>query len=552
MPDTPHVPYALEGRIVTMDDQARVIDKGVVYISDGRIAAVDKASASPPDGFEDCLRVNTLGTIYPGLIELHNHLSYNILPLWNVTGIFTNNGQWRNSKDKRQFISGPMRLLNEAGGYLSAIVRYVEAKCLVAGVTTSQGLTLINASQIQKKFKGIVRNAEEPDTDELPKAGHRIDDIDSSSPITPQNFLQKLEKLDGGFLLHLSEGIDPTARKHFLALEFPDPDLPDATKWAINDALIGIHAAALKPEDFKTFGQFGGSMVWSPLSNLLLYGATANVQEAKARKVLIALGSDWSPSGSKNLLAELKIARLYSQQNGNIFTDLELVCMVTSNPARMLKWNKLLGTIEKNKLADLLVIKGQQGGPYEKLLTCSEADVRLVVIGGTPRYGTTNLMQKFDIAGEELAIGDRKWLLSLGGSPDSELSTLTLQQARESLAAGLDALPSPPPLSQPPIPIGGAFGDVAFGEAAPAEEWSLVLDNDGSEATELRALLPLTTADVIGEAWADSIPLVTLVKPMKLDKLTIAEDPATYVDMLKLQPRLPQKIKQKLADLYGA
>ncbi len=29
-------------------------------------------------------RWTPIGTIYPGLIELHNHITYNILKLWNV------------------------------------------------------------------------------------------------------------------------------------------------------------------------------------------------------------------------------------------------------------------------------------------------------------------------------------------------------------------------------------------------------------------------------------------------------------------------------------
>ncbi len=57
------------------------------------------------------------------------------------------------------------------------------------------------------------------------------------------------------------------------------------------------------------------SIVWSPLSNLLLYGGTARVEAAKAAGVTIGLGSDWSPSGSKNLLGELKVAWLYNQQS---------------------------------------------------------------------------------------------------------------------------------------------------------------------------------------------------------------------------------------------
>ena len=48
----------------------------------------------------------------------------------------------------------------------------------------------------------------------------------------------------------------------------------------------------------------GAKLVWSPLSNLLLYGKTTAVYDALAAGVLVSLGTDWTPSGSANLLAE--------------------------------------------------------------------------------------------------------------------------------------------------------------------------------------------------------------------------------------------------------
>jgi hypothetical protein len=38
--------------------------------------------------------VDVGGTIFPGPIELHNHLAYNALALWQVPRPFTNRGQW--------------------------------------------------------------------------------------------------------------------------------------------------------------------------------------------------------------------------------------------------------------------------------------------------------------------------------------------------------------------------------------------------------------------------------------------------------------------------
>ena len=105
-------------------------------------------------------------------------------------------------------------------------------------------------------------------------------------------------------------------------------------------------------------------MVWSPLSNLLLYGATARVDAAKRAGVRIGLGSDWSPSGSKNLLGELKVAWLYSQHMlDGLFSARDLVAMATRDAAAILKWDTALGTLEPGKRADLVVIDGTKGDP---------------------------------------------------------------------------------------------------------------------------------------------------------------------------------------------
>ena len=57
--------------------------------------------------------------------------------------------------------------------------------------------------------------------------------------------------------------------------------------------------SALTADDFATMEQFGGAMIWSPLSNLLLYGKTAKIKAA-AGKIRIGIGPDWSPSGSNS------------------------------------------------------------------------------------------------------------------------------------------------------------------------------------------------------------------------------------------------------------
>src|SRR5262249_62216619 len=110
----------------------------------------------------------------------------------------------------------------------------------------------------------------------------------------------------------------------------------------------------------------GAKLVWSPLSNLLLYSETTNVCEALAAGLLVSLGTDWSPSGSRNLLVELKIAdivlrdptlrrRLVPALANDSDLDRLLVDMVTRNPARTVRWLDQVGSVEPGKVADLLV-----------------------------------------------------------------------------------------------------------------------------------------------------------------------------------------------------
>ena len=100
------------------------------------------------------------------------------------------------------------------------------------------------------------------------------------------------------------------------------------------------------------------SLVWSPYSNLLLYKETTDVDAAFKAGLNITLGSDWSPTGSKNLLDEVKIAKRYlvSQKNTSI-NDRMLFDMMTINPAKALKLENKVGRLEKNYLADIVAIR---------------------------------------------------------------------------------------------------------------------------------------------------------------------------------------------------
>lgn len=548
---------ALGGRVVTMDDDFQVLPDAVLYIAKGRIAAAQARTLPPPAGFEATPVIDTHGTLFPGFIELHNHLAYNALPLWSpVPKLYQDRGQWPAHPDYRRLISGPMTVIGEhrdASGrpaLLAPLVRYVECKCLLGGCTTSQGIMLNSNAGVQRYFRGILRNVEHTEQADLSDADARIADIDAKDA---RKFLARLGKEHSCFLLHLSEGVTragqatSTARKHFLALEVA----PD--EWAINDTFTGIHAAGLLPEDFDVMHDHGGSIVWSPLSNLLLYGDTARVDAARAAHVPIGLGSDWSPSGSKNLLGEMKVAWLYSHHVlHDLFSARDIVAMVTRDAAAILKWQQALGTLEAGRHADLCVVDGTDGDPYDALIHAPETAIRLVMIEGVARFGARALMHALHADGEALAVGGQPRALFLkdaDGDPDVE--AVSLATATRTLTEALHTLPALARALETPHP---AHATRLLLDAARRPTWSLALEEIQDDGIDMRPRLPYAgpadfTGPRITAAKASSPPLSTLLGAIDLDPLTVADDP-DFLGRIAAEPNVPPAIRDGLALLY--
>ena len=522
---------ALAGRVVTMDARRTVVDDGVAYVDGAVIAAVRRRGAKPPPGFEAVPVVDTNGTVFPGLIELHNHLAYDALRLWAVPRRFTNRNTWSGLPAYQQLVTGPMKVVGTTPGVLPAVVRYVECKALAGGVTTSQGIELFSNAGGRRFYRGLVRNVEATDDPALPEALTRIADVEARNA---ERFVARLNQ-GKRLLLHLAEGTDESARKHFLALKIAEPD-----RWAINGNLVGIHCAALQRPDFEVMAARGASMVWSPLSNLLLYGGTAAVADAKAAGVRIGLGSDWSPTGSKNLLGELKVASLVSTAAGGVFTDAEIVAMATCEGARILGWDQALGSLEAGKRADLVVVDGTTGDPYRTLLRANEARVRLVMVNGVARFGMPRIMGRLGAKGERITVGGRaRVVFTDHPSADPVVAQITLAEAERRLTATLQGLGRDGTRDAEPAPA-------VFASDEP--QWFLALDEVVPSGMEVRPRLLYDgeeTGPPVTVARAEPLPLV----PLDLDPLTAVDD-RDFLRGLGSQLNLPAGLAKELAELY--
>jgi cytosine/adenosine deaminase-related metal-dependent hydrolase len=501
-------PLILRGTVVPMN--AEPIANGAIYIADGQITAVADADVPAPDGFEEARTVNTGGVIYPGLFNLHNHLPYNIFRLWNAPQKFKNRARWRQRSDYWQHVSEPASVVMGSGGNerKAATIRYVEVKLLLGGVTSAQGLR----SRFRGKAlsPGVVRSVEAPDHTLLPRARTRLGDIVDEDDVAE---LKNAVDTGSRVFFHLAEGVDDPARMQFTLAH---------QNRAVKENLVGIHSLALTDGDHQIMREAKSWVVWSPLSNLLLYGKTIDPKILVEKESLFTLGSDWTPSGSRNILMELKVAWLCIQQarrrkvEGFSFEDLAKA--VTISGATAAGWQDHLGTIEPGKLADFVVLDANHKDPYKNLVYTTERHVRFVMIGGVPRYGDTGIMQDAGVPRaqmESLDVGGRPKQLHLHG-PKSPLTKLTFKEARDTLETTLADLEA---VRNEPAPLIGPLG----GEP----EIEIELDMQPDDLADL---------DSSGMARPEPLPDVPLDAP------TVIDDP-TYFDELETFDNLPAYIK---------
>jgi len=375
----------IRGTVATMTAGAAP-SPGAVWIRDGRIVGVTHGHVTK-SGFSGAATVDVGDAfVLPGLIDMHNHLGYNTLPLWSEPGRtepWLHNHHWTDASTYTPSITEPAYVYAKA--VPQALLGYVQVRELAGGATAAQGWPTANGG-----YGTVVRNVDSED------AGTGRTDLIYTSVATKTGdaLLDRVDTMTAGsgFIYHCAEGQRGSrVRADYTELAKDKGLLPE---------FIGIHCCAVGTDDWTRWDKpKAGGVVWSPTSNMLLYAQTTLIPDVQARNVLVCLGSDWGPSGTKNVLGELKVARIMSDQLGYGLTDHELVEMVTCNPGRLLEryWNRPIGRLVAGAYADITVLHGRgHGDAWAQIVAATEADVALVVVDGVARYGDSNLMTAAD------------------------------------------------------------------------------------------------------------------------------------------------------------
>lgn len=429
--------FILKGRVVTMESENSVMNQGNVLVRDGMIEAVWSSSSPVPISADltNAVIIETNGTIYPGLIDLHNHVHYNHIPLWDFNvhlnendrsdeGGYTNRHQWGGNYDYGPSITWMKNNIqqNSRWGMASEQMKYAEVQAVAGGVTAIQGSPGSGTSAWDSM---LARNVElynfgQDGISTCAVCGAEDNDYTGSHLIS-QNQSGSLN----AWFVHLAEGVDDRSKDEFDALW---------DKGLIMDETVVIHGTALDRSQFDKMATVGADLVWSPISNLLLYGNTTNVRAADAAGVTISLAPDWGPSGSKNNLHELKTADLWNQDvMDSYFTNYELAAMVTSNPAKAASWGSFVGQLKPGMYADLVVMDTFHDDPYRNLIEAIDADVRLTVVHGKAVFGDTDIMT---------AINQDDWEPINGGGISKAVDVTSLSevdgsQTWESIESGM-------------------------------------------------------------------------------------------------------------------
>ena len=260
----------------------------------------------------------------------------------------------------------------------SQAMKYIEMKSLVGGATAAQG----GPSNPDDSYATVLsRNIEDYNfgRDEIHTKVTELTSDYVGNHIKTGNASGELD----AWFIHIAEGVDERSRAEFDIL-------------VQNNLLVGelvlIHGVALTDREFTKMAEvvlplFGHR---SPTSSLR---ANRRYRRCQSGGRSHTLAPDWAPSGSKSPLHELKVADLWDDEMlGDIFTDYELVSMVTDGAARATNWDTEVGTLEPGKVADLVVVDNIHANPYRNLINAVDPDVRLTVVGGLAVYGDQDIM----------------------------------------------------------------------------------------------------------------------------------------------------------------
>jgi cytosine/adenosine deaminase-related metal-dependent hydrolase len=310
-----------------------------IVVSGRAIARVGDPSPGDPSGEGPVLDFGD-AIAFPGLINSHDHLEFNVYPPLGRGG-YADYLEWGNDihRRNRDLISTSQRM--PKGDRL----RWGSLKNLLCGVTTVAH-----------------HGARRDDLRSLPLAAVAATSIHSVGAGPAWRWRLNAPFGRPPHVIHVAEGTSPRARREIDVL----------LRWnALRRPLVGVHAIAMNAAQAARFH----AVVWCPVSNEFLYGVTADVATLK-RSTTILFGTDSTLSANWDLWDHLRRARAL----GGLDDD-ELYAAVTWKAA--IAWGRRdAGYIARGHAADVVVARRKARDPLDAFFAVTPEDILLVLRAG--------------------------------------------------------------------------------------------------------------------------------------------------------------------------
>lgn len=366
----------LQGHV--LGDGEDWVNGQVLVGADGDIACAGCDCSGDPE-FAGATRIECpQGVISPGLIDSSVALSFQFnAPFQDDGSRYEHRHDWRTGTNGRPQVSGP-------GGATIGQRRYAELRFVLAGVTSING----NLSQTTPGFtRNLDTTAEATALGMTPIDNSRypLDDAGSALQLTSTCAYADLPVIDPAETDHFTfaDGISVSARNEWRCLSGAANDGVDVVATLPTSGLLALDA-----DDVELLHRRGTTPIWTPRSNLRLYGHPGPVATMHRLDVPMAIGTFWSLSGSMNMLRELACADEINQSRlGGVLPDRTLFEMATRNAARALGADDVLGVLAPGRVGDLVVFDARESLGYRAVIEAEPGDVVLVLRGGEALYG---------------------------------------------------------------------------------------------------------------------------------------------------------------------
>jgi cytosine/adenosine deaminase-related metal-dependent hydrolase len=330
------------------------------------------------------------GVISPGLINPHDHIGYTEgWPIDHGETRYEHRHDWRGS------LSTPRNSDSTNGRRWGEIRQVISGTTAMVGSGSEEGLVR-NLDQ----YSGLEGLDATPVENETFPLGDANEQFKSNCGWNYSLNAAQIAR-ESSYIPHIAEGIDSYAAEEFLCQSGADANGEDTTE----PNTAHVHGIGLHTVDYYRMAREHAQLVWSPRSNISLYGYTAQVSSLHQFGGVIALGTDWTYSGSIHMGRELACADSLNKNHfDGAFSDADLWRMATLNGAIATGTSDTLGSLEVGKVADIAVYDGSVAERYRAVIDMGPQGAEMVLRGGDFLYGAASLASSLAAGCETLDV----------------------------------------------------------------------------------------------------------------------------------------------------